>query len=241
MPAVTEALRHLQNVETQLRASRDMLNRKKRSLRVHEKRIATLSEQIEAKQHEIKEHQAHSANQELELRGKQEQIDKKRTQLNAVKTNKEYAAILAEIRNEEADNGKYEETILQTLAQVDQCTAARKDLETQLAKERGAMEALMSRLSQDLNALENRISQLEAQRDTASREVSEDVMVLFERIAERHDGEVLAKIECVDERSGNWICRGCNMGIPIDTVNQLQTSEEVIRCRSCSRILYFEQ
>ena len=241
MPAVTEALRTLQNVETQLRASRDMLNRKKRSLRVHEKRIASLSEQIGSRKTQIKELQAVSANQEMELRSRQEQIGRKRSQLNTVKTNKEYAAILAEIRNEEADTGRYEETILQTLNRVDEYMTASKDLEAQLAKEHEIMNDLEGRLSQDLGALEQRIRQLETQRQTVAEQVPDEVLNVFDRVAERNDGEALARVECVDERNGTWICGGCNMGIPVDVINQLQTSEDVIRCRSCSRILFFQQ
>jgi predicted nucleic acid-binding Zn-ribbon protein len=241
MPAVTEALRNLQQTETRLRTTRDMLNRKKRALRVHEKRIATLSEQIQVKRQEARSLTAGSANQETELRSRQEQIGRKRAQLNAVKTNKEYAAILAEIRNEEADNSRHEEAILQALSKIDACNNAIKEIEGQLAKERQLMGELQARLADELGALEGRIRELEGERRNAADSVEPDVLNLFERIADHHDGEALANVVCVDEREGNWICGGCNMGIPVDTINQLQTSDSVLRCANCSRILYFEE
>jgi len=241
MPAVTEALRNLQETETRLRATRDMLNRKKKALRVHEKRIATLADQAEAKRQEARSIAAASANQETELRSRQEQIGRKRVQLNTVKTNKEYAAILAEIRNEEADNSKYEEAILQALSKVDACNTAIQEIEGHLAKERQLMGELQARLADELGALESRIRELEEERRHAAESVEPGVLKIFERVADHHEGEALAPAVCVDEREGNWICGGCNMGIPVDMINQLQTSDSVLRCSNCSRILFFSE
>jgi predicted nucleic acid-binding Zn-ribbon protein len=241
MAVVSEALRSLQEVETQLRANRDLLERKKRALRVHEKRIASLSTQIEDGQDEIRKLKANSANQEVELRGRQEQVSKKRAQLNAVKTNKEYAAILAEIRNEEADNSKFEEIILRTLTRIDQAQSTRDELEGQLAKERQIKEEIEAKLADELSTLENRIRQLESEREKAAEQVPPDTLTIFERVADRHDGEALAPLVCVNERHGEWICGGCNMSVPVDLVNTLQSSDRVIRCTSCSRILYFSK
>jgi predicted nucleic acid-binding Zn-ribbon protein len=241
MPAVTEALRNLQEAETRLRATRDMLNRKKKALRVHESRIAALGAQIETKRKEARELTAAGANQETELRGRHDQIGRKRAQLNIVKTNKEYAAILAEIRNEEADNAKFEEAILAAMTKVDAAGNAVKQLEGQLAKERQLMEELSGRLADELGALQHRIDELAAQRERAAEGIAEDVLHIFQRVADHHDGEALAPVLCVDERAETWICGGCNMGIPVDMINRLQTSDGVLRCATCSRILYFQE
>jgi predicted nucleic acid-binding Zn-ribbon protein len=72
-----------------------------------------------------------------------------------------------------------------------------------------------------------------ADRERAVAPIPEDLRVLYERIAKRHNGVALA-----EARDGQ--CRGCGMRILPHILQQLlqDGNDELFRCESCGLILY---
>jgi predicted nucleic acid-binding Zn-ribbon protein len=62
----------------------------------------------------------------------------------------------------------------------------------------------------------------------------------FERACERHDGEALALIQKAHPKRAEYTCTGCHMSVTLETINALQTKDEVQLCQHCQRILYLE-
>jgi uncharacterized protein len=70
--------------------------------------------------------------------------------------------------------------------------------------------------------------------------VPAEALILFERAADKHEGEALAHIEQSHPKRAEYTCSGCNMSVPLETVNALQSRDAVVQCQTCSRILYLE-
>jgi predicted nucleic acid-binding Zn-ribbon protein len=171
---------------------------------------------------------------ELDVDQWKERARKYRDQSGAVKTNEAYKALLHEIANAEAETAKAEDLQLEimmasedvdrrvknseaNLKQAEQSFAIeRKDIETQQAAKKKELEAAL------------------AERERALTPIPEDMRILYDRIARRHNGTALAQA-----RDGQ--CRGCGMRVLphiLQLLTQDANDEEVFRCESCGLILY---
>jgi len=70
--------------------------------------------------------------------------------------------------------------------------------------------------------------------------VPAEALHVFDRLAETYEGEAMAPVIEEDRRRMEYICGGCYMQIPVEKVNLLISSDELVRCSSCARILYVE-
>jgi uncharacterized protein len=237
-PQSLAALHRLQAVESKLRGLKDQLRRKDRQVLHHRHRIKEMEDQLVARHDEVKHRRAQVAQLELDFKTKEVSIGKLRAQLNIAKNNKEYSAILTQLNTERADNSKLEEKILMDLTAVDQVKASLDELEKNLVGQRAELAGIEGEYQEFRNNLQAQIDSLEGEHEAVAQEVSAKNLAIFQRVAEAHDGEAMAKILKPHPKEQEYICDGCNMTIPMEKVNALLTKEEVQLCTVCGRILY---
>ena len=170
---------------------------------------------------------------ELDVGQWKERARKYREQTAAVKTNEAYKALLHEIANAEAEAAKAEESELEIMMvgddldrRVKSAEARLREAETVIAAERNQIKAKGIEEKKQLDAAL-------VKREQAMAPVSEDMRVLYDRIAKRHHGTALARVR--DDQ-----CKGCGLRVLPHVIQalQLDTNEEVYRCESCGLILY---
>src|SRR5262249_41228510 len=64
---------------------------------------------------------------------------------------------------------------------------------------------------------------------------------IFDRLAERHEGEALSALSKPDPRREEYVCSACNMELVTDVYNKLHSRDELVFCPSCRRILYIPE
>jgi predicted nucleic acid-binding Zn-ribbon protein len=238
-PQSLVALHKLQAVETKLRGLKDQLRRKERQLQQHRLRIKQVEDQLASRQEEIKNRKSQASKLELDFKTKEADIAKLRSQLNIAKNNKEYSAILTQLNTERADNAKLEEKILEELTAIDQSKNSLTDLETKLASQRAELATEEQASLEVRQDLQKQIETLEAERGVVAKDVPLTDLMVFEKVADVHDGEAMAKV-VKPTREQEYICDGCNMSIPMEKVNALLTKDQLQVCNICGRILYVE-
>jgi len=240
MGTLLESLQQLQQIESKLHELRQKINRKKRSIRAHERKLVTLEAEIAAKHEETKSAQMASDTLDLEVKGREQEIAKLRENLNKARTNKEYSVLLTQINTAKADNLKVEERILQKMTAVDEA----KEAEQKLCHEREQLQRRIEELGRvsDSFAAEvaDDLASFQRQRDEIAEELPPSALAAFNRVAEKHDGEAMARIDRPDPRRSDYICEGCNMSIATEVVNALMTKDEIQVCQICGRILYLD-
>jgi predicted nucleic acid-binding Zn-ribbon protein len=158
---------------------------------------------------------------------------KYRDQTGAVKTNEAYKALLHEIANAEGEASKAEDAELEIMMAGDELDRRVKSAEADLREAEAAVAA--DRKKMETQGIEQK-QQLEAAlaaREKAIAPVPEDLRVLYDRVAKRHNGTALARVR--DDQ-----CQGCGLRILPHVVQMLHREEdaEVFRCESCGLILY---
>src|ERR1041385_3617736 len=119
MGATLDALHRLQEIELQIADIRSGIDRKARAVTRQQVRIQALDVKIAALTAAIRHDQIEADRFDLDVKSQEAEIAKLRQALNAVKTNKEYSAILTQLNTNKADNSKIEEKVLLALTQID--------------------------------------------------------------------------------------------------------------------------
>ncbi|MBP7934301.1 MAG: hypothetical protein KA354_06600 [Phycisphaerae bacterium] len=240
MGATLDALLRLQTIENQLRNLNEKILSKRRSVEVCRKRVSKLEQQIAETHQSIKQAQAGADRFELDRKAKEEHIQKLKEALNRTKSNKEYAALLTQLNMEKADSLKIEDQVLAVMGRVDEERKKERDFKARLEKEHAQVAELTRVAAANEAELAAEVKELESQRAEAAALVPLGVLQIFEKTCEKHDGEAMALLHKTHPKRAEFVCNGCNMSIPLEIVNALQSGDKVYQCQTCSRILFLE-
>ncbi len=171
---------------------------------------------------------------ESDLQDMKEKIAKYKRQLNEVKTNKEYSSLLREIDETNAKIDSLEEEIIGEMLSADEIEKDIKfankkadEIQTALAKKKDA-------IFQEKNKAEEKLRNLEEEKETLLPKIPSDQMKLFKQISSKKNGIVLSPV--TDE-----FCTMCHMRVRPQTVNELIAGSQIITCENCGRILYYKK
>lgn len=241
MGPVLHGLVKLQSVENRLRAVKSKLARCRRRVIFQENQLRTLQNELEAKTEEIKLTRVQTDRLELELKGRDEHIAKYRAALNMAKSNKEYSAILTELNTAKADNSKIESQVLDLMKNIESDEAECGEIQAKIDEQKKKLEEVRKDSEDQAVGFEKEIEEIQVEWDRAAREIPKEVLFIFKRVADNYDGEAIAFAEKQNENSDVWTCGGCFMALTAESINQLMTHDDIIRCGSCTRILVLDE
>jgi len=238
MGPVLGSLVKLQSVENRLRAVKTKLVRCRRGVIFQENQLRVLQNEFEAKLEEIRLTRIQADRLELELKSRDEHIAKFRAALNVAKSNKEYSAILTELNTSKADNSKLESQVLDLMKNIETDEAACVETQQQIDQQKEKLNQVRKETEIKSAEYEKQIDEIQSEWNESSASIPEDVLEMFKRVADTYDGEALAVAEEQGRlKNQSFSCGGCFMGLTAETVNQLMTKDDIIRCSNCSRIL----
>lgn len=241
MGATLQALLELQAIELQIVDIRKQLARREKAHAAQVSKLENWRATLEAERQHIMRAQADVDALDLDLKARASSIAKLRDQLNSVRTNKEYAAVLAQMNTEKADASKQEARALEMMGLVETRRRELAEREKSGEGESAKLADLKAQWEQAQRTFADRLGKLSAERAVAAAKLDKEVLGAFDRIAERYDGEVMARVGRTSPRRDEFICEGCNLQINAERANALLTRDEVHMCRNCGRILFMEK
>ncbi|MEI7837525.1 MAG: C4-type zinc ribbon domain-containing protein [Planctomycetota bacterium] len=242
MGTLLESLLKLQAVERQLALVRGRKRTRLNIIRVQEGKVEQLRGEQELFHQRILSRRKDGDQLTLDLKVKEDHVAKLRTSLNSAKTNKEYAAILAQLNGLKADNAKVEEQALVVMQDTEGVVEEEKKIQERVAQEQARLEEMKKFTSDELTRLDAMIETLVAQRGEATKGVPPLALSAFERIAGNYDGEGMANIEIRGSKPPyDYVCGGCYMSLNAEHVNALGSRDEIRTCDNCQRILYLKE
>jgi predicted nucleic acid-binding Zn-ribbon protein len=232
------AMVNLFKADQVLRAAQARLESASRSVRVMERRISEMTEKLKLAQQQSREHQARQGQLDLDIKSREEHIEKLRAQQQMSKNHKEYQAFLTEINTEKIDRAKVEDELLKVMEQIEKIQPQVKDLTTQIETEQKKCEQTRQQLGAQLTELQADVERLQKLRDEAAAAVPGKALEVFERLADRFEGEAMGAIGKPNRRREEYVCNACNMSLVADIYNRLHSRDDMVYCPSCRRLLY---
>lgn len=187
--------------------------------------VARAKERVTEAQKRRREH-------ERELQDWEQKISKYNDQSRDVKTNEQYRAILNEIETVRTQIGQIEEKILMAMDDAETQEKLVRDEEKAVAARQGEFDARRATLARERDGITAERGGIAANRDAALKEIPQDALEIYERIAKPRAGVGLARAR--DER-----CSGCNVRIRPQVFADVRKNNQIIQCETCKRILYF--
>ncbi|MFQ5589757.1 MAG: zinc ribbon domain-containing protein [Phycisphaerae bacterium] len=232
------ALQRLQRIELKLASIKGKREVKLRRVSLRQRKIREVDKKLEELQRDIRERQMKLDALALDVAAREDAVQKHREALNKAKTNKEYAGILAAMNTEKADTARIETGVFALMEEVQ---ARKKMVSDQELHRRKLLEELHAaeRTLEQFDA-EQRAEQadLEAARAGFSEMLPPTALATFSRVASRHEGHAMAPVVKLHPKRDDYGCSGCNITVSLETVNVLQSRDELRQCGSCGRILY---
>jgi predicted nucleic acid-binding Zn-ribbon protein len=240
MGARLQALAALQDIELQIVDIRRQLQRKERRLNAQRRKLKAAQEAIDTERISVRKSQSEFDTLDLDIKGRSANIERLREHLNTVRTNKEYATVLARLNNEKADVSRLETRALQIMQGVEVRKRELAEHEQAESAEAERLDDLQAQLDQAQASFAGRLERLQEQRREAADGIEPKTITLFDRLSERYEGEVLAEVERTNPRKDEFICGGCHMSLRVEVANMLQSRDEIVTCKSCGRILFMQ-
>ena len=235
------ALHRLQAVESKLRGLKDQLRRKDRQAQTHRIRIKQMEDQLSARQEEIKHRKTQVAQLELDFKTKEVSIGAYAPSSILRKITRNIPPFSPSSIPNEPTTPSWKKKFWKNLPSSINSNPLFDELEKNLTGQRNEIAGIEGEYQQFKQDLEAQIDFLESEHETVAKEVSPNNLAVFQRVAEAHEGEAMAKILKPHPKEQEYICDGCNMNIPMEKVNALLTKEEIQLCTVCGRILFIAE
>ncbi len=201
----------------------DMMENLKREIEESERKLGDISEALDKAKVEQRE-------VDLELSEKQEKLKNLQQRMMAIKTNKEYDALVSEI-----DQIKERITELETRA-VDLMEAI-EGYEKEIEGLDGQVEGIkrinkeqISSLQEQIDSVGSKIQDKEKERKDLVGQVSQRVLRAYDRIRRGKGG---AAVVPVKKRA----CGACYKALPPQKIQEIKLGQRIITCDSCGRML----
>ncbi|MBM4031521.1 MAG: hypothetical protein FJ291_07000 [Planctomycetes bacterium] len=221
-------LNELDSKAAKLAAQKDLLPV---ALRRIETLLAQQRQTIEEKRGKVKELRAHTHTRELDLRAAEQEVEKLTLQLNTARTNKEYTAFQHEIAAKKADASRVEDELLAMMAEAEDLEADARELERAIAQLERQHADEARGVAKDIAKLDAQIEGLRQARQAAADSVERPLLEEYERIAAKKGASALAAVVAES-------CQGCFMQLPPELCHTLRGGRKIVKCPSCSRLLY---
>jgi len=165
---------------------------------------------------------------------KERKINKHSNELNIVKSNDAYKALLLEIEKTKEYKSVLEDEILDLMDKIDKEYNAIKLGKDEFKKFEQKTKKEIDELESSVKKLEEEVSKIEEEREKQKLKVSKPILVKYERLREGHSGQGICLID-------GESCGGCGILLRPQLINQAQKYHELVFCDNCSRILFRKQ
>lgn len=215
------------DIRSQLEEIPERLEEMDQSLTEEKEKMASVKEKEKALLVQKKD-------KENDLSSKETEKAKHQNELNAIKSNDAYKALLKEIDTCEKAIDQLESDIINLFDDID-------DLAKEEAEEKKAVAELEKIFSEERGKLEKKQSELEAElkgdeesRGGLASSVEDGLLDRYEAVRARREGIGIAKV--VDK-----VCAACRTRITAQMENDLNRASVLVSCEYCIRILYYPE
>lgn len=228
-----QLLRQLQSLDDQIVRMEEVIQRIPKEIEDHYSLCQMAKDDLDQFRGEIKTAQLSRKEKETEVEAQKEQMRKEHGKQHAVKTNKEYSALLEEIENIKKQISRLDDEQIELMEQIEDKTKEVRRKEENLKKEEEKFAHFKAEKEQDLARVKSNRDRKREERKQVTSELEAPFLENYKKVYQQRDHLAVT-------RYTNGICQGCNFTLPPQLGVEIKQDEKVIACPFCNRYLYFE-
>lgn len=176
---------------------------------------------------------------ELKIAEAEEGIRKHQLQLNLVKDNAAFKALLAEIEGDKAAKDELETGVLTLLDEIDKASGQDKALQAEVKKLEEAKNAEVAALEAEGAGTAAEIEAAAAARAAAAAAIDAGLLEKYEAVRASRAGLAVAPVK--EDAAGKLSCSGCHMGLTPQKAIDVKKADTFAFCPECRRLMYHEK
>jgi predicted nucleic acid-binding Zn-ribbon protein len=227
-----ELIIQLQQLDTEIRNAALVLEGIPRLIQDIDKKIQAGSKLVADAKGKMAQNQKKRRDLETEVKDIKVQIGKYKRQLNEVKTNKEYTALLKEIEESQVKIDTIEEAIITEMLAADDVEEEIKAALHRQGLEEESFKKEKSVLDEKMKETEAKFAALNKDREALLPRIPREQVRLYEALYQKKGGSALSPV------TGDF-CAMCHMRVRPQMLNEIRDKVKVILCENCGRILYW--
>jgi len=229
-----DVLKRVQSLKNKIKELETSQERRKQDVQKKKDQIEEEKDLAEKKQEEKVTVQKDIDRKELDLKTNEGEITKYNVQLNSIKTNKEYSALITEIGSKKADMSILEDEILDMMSRLEEANQGLEKATENLRSKEQSLKDLINTVDAEVKVTDTEIEKIKGEQKKYTDLLDEHSLQSYNRLSNIKGGKAIVPV------IGN-VCGGCSMNITTQTLNELMSSKDLVFCRSCSRILYLDE
>lgn len=172
-------------------------------------------------------------NMEIEAAAKDEEAKKHLSELNIVKSNEAYKALLSEIEKVKEDKVQIEDKMLGVMQEIEDFVRLGKEEEQLLKVKETDFSQKIQLMDVEIQKFQEQINGLNQERQSWVDKIVPDILQRYFQIRENKNGLAVVPIE-----NGGY-CGGCRIVLPAYILNEAKRDKKIIYCENCARIVYY--
>jgi uncharacterized protein len=217
---IAEHNKLLAEIPLQIKAGSADLEEKKKILSIAKEELDTLQKKRKAI--------------EMEVQGENDHMAKAKTKLPAVKTNKEYTAILSEVDAIKVKVSALEDKELEIMEILEEKQKVIPGIEESCKKEDAHFQEYKAKKDAELARMKQELASQIAKREQVSAQLERVILQRYEKVSKSRDGRAVVTLR-------GSICQGCFQQILPQMVINVKMGESIQQCSNCIRFLYWEE
>jgi len=177
---------------------------------------------------------------ELKIAEAEEGIRKHQRELNLVKDNNAFKALLSEIEHDKSSKDELETGVLCLLEEIDKAAARDRAIRDEVKKIEETMHAEVAALETSAKETAAALETAKTGRLAAAAALNPELLEKYEDIRVNKNGLAVAAVH-EDASTGKFSCGGCHMGLTPQKTLDVKKSNAFAVCQDCRRLMYLER
>lgn len=229
----TDLLRTLHRILRQLSELNARLEKGPRMLKAQESAVSTAEAKLSEAKEEHHRLQNESKSKQAELEAGEQNILKRKQQLQEAKNNTEYNALKEQIAATEMANSVLADEALELMDKADEFQNVVDEAVKSLEAAKAKADQASKKLADEEPAIREDIERLKVELQEKEESLPFEFKEHYKRVTRASGADGLAVVE------GDF-CSGCNQQIPVNFISGLMLQKPT-PCRSCGRLLYLPE
>ncbi|MBN2383997.1 hypothetical protein JXQ70_14060 [bacterium] len=233
MIEILQKVQLLQSIDLQIGECETRLAQIPPEIERLEQKVNDRAKVLENKANELEEQRKMQRKLDNDLQDNEEKLVKFNTQLNQIKSNDDYRAMLKQIETIKYQNSEIESAILETYEEIDALKKEQVELKKALESFRTEIQQAIDLLRSEDKQVRDKCTELVEEQQSVRKEIDPPVLSHYDKLISSKLSPALVPI--LNER-----CGGCHMVIRPKILIDIRRNDTINYCENCTRYLFWK-